>query len=92
VSFKVLRNIVFVFPVEANKKLCYCWTAFEGTRDHSAVADEFTMLEDEVESVIKVLVENAIEVVAVHNHMVHEQPRTFFLHYWGVKNAEQLAN
>jgi hypothetical protein len=44
-----------------------------------------------VAAVIKALVENGIEVVAVHNHMVHEQPRIFFLHYWGVGNAEQLA-
>jgi hypothetical protein len=49
------------------------------------------MLEDEVADVIRALLENGIEVVAVHNHMVHEQPRIFFLHYWGVGNAEQLA-
>jgi len=67
------------------------WAAFQGTPDHAAVAGDFTMLEDEVDPVIKTLVENGIEVVAVHNHMVHEQPRIFFLHYWGVGNAEQLA-
>jgi hypothetical protein len=67
------------------------WAAFQGSPDHAAVAGDFTMLEDEVAPVIKVLVENGIEVVAVHNHMVHEQPRIFFLHYWGVGNAEQLA-
>ena len=67
------------------------WAAFQGTPDHAAVAGDFTMLEDEVADVIKALVENGIEVVAVHNHMVHEQPRIFFLHYWGVGNAEQLA-
>jgi hypothetical protein len=49
------------------------------------------MLENEVEPVVKTLIENGIEVVALHNHMVHEQPRIFFLHYWGVGNAEQLA-
>jgi len=49
------------------------------------------MLENEVEPVIKALIQNGIEVVALHNHMVHEQPRIFFLHYWGVGNAEQLA-
>ncbi len=68
------------------------WAAFQGTADHAAVAGDFTMLENEVADVIKALVENGIEVVAVHNHMVHEQPRIFFLHYWGVGNAEQLAN
>ncbi len=35
--------------------------------------------------------ETGIEVVAVHNHMVHEQPRIFFLHYWGVGKAAGLA-
>ena len=67
------------------------WAAFQGTPDHAAVAGDFTMTEDEVAPVIKTLIENGIEVVAVHNHMVHEQPRIFFLHYWGVGNAEQLA-
>lgn len=67
------------------------WAAFQGTPDHAAVAGDFTMLENEVAPVMKALIENGIEVVAVHNHMVHEQPRIFFLHYWGVGNAEQLA-
>jgi hypothetical protein len=68
------------------------WAAFQGTPEKAAVAGDFAMLENEVASVIKALVENGIEVVAVHNHMVHEQPRIFFLHYWGVGNAEQLAH
>ena len=67
------------------------WAAFQGTADRAAVCGDFTMLADEVAPVIKALVENGIEVVAVHNHMVHEQPKVFFLHYWGVGNAEQLA-
>jgi hypothetical protein len=68
------------------------WAAWQGSPEHAAVAGDFTMLEDEVGPVIKALVENGIEVVAVHNHMVHEDPRIFFLHYWGVGNAQQLAN
>ena len=67
------------------------WAAFQGTTDHAAVTGDFAMLENEVAPVIKTLIENGIEVVAVHNHMVHEQPKIFFLHYWGVGNAEQLA-
>ena len=67
------------------------WAAFQGTKEKAAVAGDFTMLEDEVAPVIKALVENNIEVVAVHNHMVHEKPRVFFLHYWGIGNAEELA-
>ena len=67
------------------------WAAWQGTPEKAAVAGDFTMLADEVAPVIKALVENGIEVVAVHNHMVNEQPRIFFLHYWGVGNAEQMA-
>jgi hypothetical protein len=67
------------------------WAAWQGSEDRAAVAGDFTMLESEVENVIKALVKNKIEVVAVHNHMVHEQPRIYFLHYWGVGPAQQLA-
>jgi hypothetical protein len=67
------------------------WAAWQGTPEKAAVAGDFTMLESEVAPVIKTLVENGIEVVAVHNHMVHEEPRIFFLHYWGTGNAEKLA-
>jgi hypothetical protein len=67
------------------------WAAFQGTPERAAVAGDFTMLENEVAPVIKALIENGIEVVAVHNHIVHEQPRIFFLHYWGVGNAQELA-
>lgn len=68
------------------------WAAWQGTPEKAAVAGDFAMLENEVSGVIKALVENDMEVVAVHNHMVHEEPRIFFLHYWGVGPAEQLAN
>lgn len=67
------------------------WAAWQGTPEKAAVAGDFAMLESEVNDVIKALVENGIEVVAVHNHMVHEEPRIFFLHYWGVGPAEALA-
>lgn len=67
------------------------WAAFQGTPDKAAVAGDFTMLENKVEPVLKALIENGIEMVALHNHMVHEQPRIFFLHYWCIRPAEQLA-
>lgn len=67
------------------------WAAWQGTPDNAAVAGDFTMLQREVAPVIEALVENGIGVVAVHNHMVHEQPRVFFLHYWGTGPAESLA-
>jgi hypothetical protein len=67
------------------------WAAWQGTPEKAAVAGDFVMLENEVAPVLKALIENGIEVVALHNHMVHEQPRVFFLHYWGVGPADQLS-
>ena len=67
------------------------WAAWQGTPEKAAVAGDFTMLMDEVQPVIKTLIENGIEVVAVHNHMVHEEPKIFFLHYWGVGPGKKLA-
>jgi hypothetical protein len=67
------------------------WAAWQGTPERAAVAGDFAMLENEVDGVIRELVGHGIEVVAVHNHMIHEQPRIYFLHYWGVGAADQLA-
>lgn len=68
------------------------WASWQGTPERAAVCGDFTMLSNEVAPVIKALVENKIEVVAVHNHMIDEQPIVYFLHYWGTGNAEQLAH
>lgn len=68
------------------------WASWQGTPEKAAVAGDFVMLEDEVEPVINALVSKDIEVVALHNHMIHEEPRVFFLHYWGTGPAEELAN
>jgi hypothetical protein len=67
------------------------WMAFQGAAERAAVSGDFAMLADEVEPVIRALATAGIEVTAVHNHMVHEQPPVFFLHFWGVGRAEDLA-
>jgi len=67
------------------------WAAFQGTADRAAVAGDFTMLEDEVAPVIAALTRHKIEVIAVHNHMIHENPRVLFLHYWGVGPIKDLT-
>ncbi len=67
------------------------WAAFQGTPQHAAVAGDFAMLANEVAPVIEALVENGIEVVAIHQHMVQDEPQVFFLHYWGQGPAEELA-
>lgn len=67
------------------------WAAWQGTDQEATVTGDFMMLESEVGPVLKALAENGIEGVTVHNHLVHEQPGIFILHYWGVGNAEKLA-
>jgi hypothetical protein len=67
------------------------WAAFQGTPERAAVAGDFAMLAHEVPGVLQALAEHDIEVVVLHNHMIHEEPRIFFLHYWGVGPAEALA-
>lgn len=40
---------------------------------------------------LKILRKSNINVVAIHNHMADENPRLFFLHYWGIGKASDLA-
>lgn len=67
------------------------WMAFQGTKERAAVSGDFAMRVDEVDAVIRALVTHGIEVTAVHNHMVTEEPRIFFLHFWGVDSPSNLA-
>ena len=46
----------------------------------------------EVNPVLKALRDNGIEVTALHSHMLDEQPRLFFMHFWANDDAQQLAN
>jgi biotin operon repressor len=67
------------------------WVAFVGTQEQAHVAGDIVMNAREVNPVIKALRAGGVEVVAVHNHMLNEQPRVFFLHYWGSGPADALA-
>src|SRR5215510_11218618 len=57
----------------------------------AAITGDFVITGDEVNPVIRALRSNGIEVTAVHSHMLDEQPRLFFLHFWANDNAEKLA-
>jgi hypothetical protein len=57
----------------------------------AAITGDFTLLAEEMNSVLTTLRENGIEVTAVHNHMLDEQPRTFYAHFWAVDDAMKLA-
>ncbi|GAB3858011.1 DUF1259 domain-containing protein [Hymenobacter terrigena] len=68
------------------------WAAFAGKQADAHIAGDIAMLEREVNQVIKALLAHALEVVAVHNHMLFDQPRMIFLHYYGRGPAAQLAS
>jgi hypothetical protein len=67
------------------------WASFAGTKESAHIAGDIAMLEHEVNPVIKTLRQNNLEVVALHNHMLFDQPRIIFLHYYGKGAATTLA-
>jgi uncharacterized protein DUF1259 len=67
------------------------WAAFFGTDDDAGVDGDFAVTEDELQPVLKSLRSTNINIVAIHQHMTHEQPRMMFLHYWGRGKATALA-
>jgi len=67
------------------------WAAFAGADDNAVVDGDFAVTEDELQAVLKSLVKQKIFIVAIHQHMTHEQPRMMFFHYWGRGSAKELA-
>ncbi|MCX6591972.1 MAG: DUF1259 domain-containing protein [Acidobacteria bacterium] len=67
------------------------WAAFAGTDEVAFVDGDFAMLISEVQPVLKALRQAGVNIVALHNHMTHEQPQYVFLHYWGKGPAPKLA-
>jgi hypothetical protein len=57
----------------------------------AAITGDFVLLGEEVNPVIMALRANGIEVTAVHSHMLDEQPRLFFLHFWANDDSLKLA-
>lgn len=57
----------------------------------AAITGDFVLIASEVNPVLRALRENGIEVTAVHNHMLDETPRLFFMHFWANDDALKLA-
>jgi len=55
------------------------------------VTGDFVLSRDEVNPVLQALRTNGIKVTALHNHMLGEQPRLFFMHFWANDDAMKLA-
>ncbi len=57
----------------------------------AAITGDFVIAAHEVDTLIRALRENSIEVTAIHSHMLDEQPRLFFVHFWANDDAPKLA-
>ncbi len=91
-KFVVGRKAKMPCGCEATKEMgVNTWAAFAGSDDDAVVDGDFAVLEDELQSVLKSLRNEKINIVAIHHHMTHEEPRILFLHYWGRGPAEKLA-
>lgn len=64
---------------------------FQMDGNRAAITGDFVLLPDEVNAVAQALVENGITPTAIHNHMLHDEPRLFMMHFWAVDNPEKLA-
>jgi hypothetical protein len=67
------------------------WAAFSGSDDLAAMDGDFIMTAAEVQPVLRALRKAKIHVVALHNHMVGEQPVFCFTHFWGKGTTRELA-
>jgi hypothetical protein len=67
------------------------WAAFAGTDANAVVDGDFAVTEDELQPVLRSLLTEKINIVAIHQHMTQEEPRIMFFHYWGRGSAKDLA-
>lgn len=67
------------------------WAAFSGSDSLAAISGDFIMTADEVQPVLRALRKEGLHVVALHNHMMAEQPGFYFTHFWGKGPAAELA-
>ena len=58
----------------------------------AAITGDFVLIAKEVNPVLKALRDHGIEVTAIHNHMLDDQPRLYFMHFWANDDAKKLAD
>ena len=67
------------------------WVAFAGSDENAVVDGDFAVTENDLRPALKSLREAGINIVAIHSHMIGEEPRIVFFHYWGRGPAQSLA-
>ena len=67
------------------------WAAFSGSDELASVDGDFIMTGKEVQPVLRAMRKASIHPVALHNHMIGEEPAFYFVHYWAKGPAADLA-
>jgi hypothetical protein len=67
------------------------WAAFSGSDETASIDGDFAMSAEEVQPVLRALRAANIHIVALHNHMIGDDPATMFVHYWAEGPAAELA-
>ncbi len=68
------------------------WIALtRGDSGHEVLMGDLVLTEDEVNPVMSALLENGLDVTALHNHFFREQPRVFYMHVHGTGTAAELT-
>ena len=58
------------------------WVAFAGSDENAVVDGDFVVTENDLRPALKSLRKAGINIVAIHSHMIGEEPRVVFFHYW----------
>lgn len=80
-------HITLPYPMEAATLLMF--QPLGGGR--AAVNGDFTMTADQVDPVIRALRSHGMTIIELHNHMLYERPRLFYMHFWQTGDATTLA-
>ncbi len=64
---------------------------FQMINDKAFATGDFVLLPEEVDGVMNTLINGGITVTALHNHMLFETPKLFFMHFWGYDSPDKLA-
>ena len=68
------------------------WAAFQaGMQKNAMVMGDLVLMQDEVNPVMSALLDNGLEVTALHNHFFYDQPKVYFMHIGGEGSVEKLA-
>jgi Domain of Unknown Function (DUF1259) len=87
VKFTIGRSAKMHGVTVGNEMGVNTWAAFAGSDDNAIVDGDFAVTEDELQPVLKELLKSKINIVAIHQHMTHEEPRIMFFHYLGQRHG-----